>query len=516
MPLTRSRSFKSVKGTEECPEKHPSVGDQSSKPRRSRKTKEKCVEEESRKRRPLLSDEDSSDESHQDSGQSSEHTTPPKVGKFDRKAISVETPKRLLKNISLNDECSPEKSPVNKYQKARQMLTSSATNELPGREEELKNLTNLLQEAKDSKKSLSLYISGPPGTGKTASLMKILSDDDMSSAFQKIYVNCTSIASIGAVYKKISIELAGKKSLSSERNSLQAIEERLGSSKGKMLLLVLDEIDQLVGNKQSVLYTIFEWPRKFSNKLILIGIANSLDLTDRLLIRLQSRCELQPTLMHFAAYTKQQIAEILTQRLTQGGVSGLFPPATINLLAAKVAAISGDVRRALDIGRRIIEVAERSAEAKRPVNFEDLGVDFLPEETPIALKQVLDVVNSVYSTSQTLNEDMDDVFPVQQKILICCIVLILRKDKNRDITLGRLHEVYRRVCEKLSLAAVDRSEFSGLCSLVETRGIIRMQLKKEVKLHKICLQWDEEDVTNALKDKQLIATILNHTSCLGK
>lgn len=36
----------------------------------------------------------------------------------------------------------------------------------------------------------------------------------------------------------------------------------------------------------------------------------------------------------------------------------MFPPAALELLAAKVASTCGDVRRALDIGRRVIELAE--------------------------------------------------------------------------------------------------------------------------------------------------------------
>lgn len=82
-------------------------------------------------------------------------------------------------------------------------------------------------------------------------------------------------------------------------------------------LLILDEIDQLDSKNQSVLYTIFEWPSKLNSKLALIGIANALDLTDRILPRLQARLDLKPKLVHFPPYTKQQIIDILTKRLQQ-------------------------------------------------------------------------------------------------------------------------------------------------------------------------------------------------------
>jgi cell division control protein 6 len=102
-----------------------------------------------------------------------------------------------------------------------------------------------------------------------------------------------------------------------------------------MIMMVLDEIDQLVSKKQSVLYRIFEWPSLPDSRIILIGITNQLYLTDRSLSRLQFKCELKPKLMHFPPYTKQQIVEIFTKRFEESGVLDLFPPVTIQLLAAK-------------------------------------------------------------------------------------------------------------------------------------------------------------------------------------
>ena len=51
--------------------------------------------------------------------------------------------------------------------------------------------------------------------------------------------------------------------------------------------LVLDEVDQLESVNQDVLYTVFEWPALAGSRLSLVGIANTLDLTDKVLPRLQ-------------------------------------------------------------------------------------------------------------------------------------------------------------------------------------------------------------------------------------
>lgn len=289
-------------------------------------------------------------------------------------------------------------------------------------------------------------------------------------------------------------------------------------------ILVLDEIDQLDSRKQSVLYTIFEWPSRHDSGLILIGIANALDLTDRVLPRLQARCDLKPKLMHFAPYSKQQIVDIIAERLKEAGVSEVFSPVAVQMLAGKVAAVSGDVRRALDIARRVIEmvVAEQRANRMPLQSTENKDANSVTEEIKkdefksVGVTQVVSVLNNVYGTCQNLQEDVDESVPLQQKVLLCSLILMLKKGKNKDVTVGKLHEVYRKVCSKRNLSAIDQSEFVGLCSLIETRGMIRIQGKKEPRLNRVCLEWDEDEVSNVLKDKQLMSAILQDESVLSK
>lgn len=294
-----------------------------------------------------------------------EHITSPSKQRKNQLLQSSLTPSTLMNKLNLNlqEESSPEKKEnlqprqlfrSNQYQNARLALHGSETKDLPGRESELVRLQEFLQKHLEKETSGSLYISGPPGTGKTACLSKIMQKPELRSQFKTVYINCITMKSAAAIYGKIIQEL----SISKSGKNNKALIEKYLTSKHKMLLLVLDEIDQLESKKQSVLYSIFEWPSLPNSKLILVGIANALDLTDRILPRLQARCELKPTLMHFSSYTKQQITDIISARLSQADASNVFTPPAIQLLAGKVAAISGDIRRALDISRRVIELAE--------------------------------------------------------------------------------------------------------------------------------------------------------------
>lgn len=425
----------------------------------------------------------------------------------------------LIEKLNIIDEKAAPDTPRrrNKYQNARQVLNSTETQNLPGRETEYAELIEFLETHHKNKTSGSLYVSGQPGTGKTACMSKILNSKEYEVKFKKVYINCTSVT--GSIYKKICAELNIKiDEQKTEKDFLSLIDNFL-SKNHKIILMVLDEIDYLIGKKQSILYTIFEWPSKKNSKIVLVGIANALDLTDRLLTRLNSTCELKPKLLHFAPYNKQQIIDIFKQRLEDAGVLEIFPQSTIQLLAAKVSAVSGDVRRALDIGRRVVEIAAQQKRGKRELG--DLVLkEIINEEDekmqPVQLSQVMSVLKNVYGTSENLDDEMENSFPLTHKILICTLLLILKADKNKDITLGRLHDVFTKVCKKIRITLLDQSEFVGLCDLVEARGILRVQKKKEARLHKICLQWDETEVTTALQDKQLIASILSDTSVLNK
>lgn len=354
--------------------------------------------------------------------------------------------------------------------------------------------------------------------------MKIAKTSHLKSKLKIAFINCTSVTSIGAIYQKICKDLKLSTDGVREKDCLAAIESYLQKTH-KTTLLVLDEIDQLctLGKKQDVLYHIFEWPSILNSKLILVGIANSLDLTDRLLDRLQTKCELKPRVMHFSAYTKSQIIEIFKSRLEESGVSDLFPPAALQLLAAKVSSVSGDIRRALNIGKHVIEMAEM--EKKRNSKAIDMTkVEALIEQTSneqpvednkkIEMKNVVSVLNKVYGNVQKLG-DNDDGLTVQQKILICTLLLIIKNDKNKIITVGRLHDIYRKVCRNRNIESTDLTEFLNICILTETRGILKIVKKKEPRFQQVQLQWDENEVFSALKDKQMITNILNEKYLLS-
>lgn len=124
-------------------------------------------------------------------------------------------------------------------------------------------------------------------------------------------------------------------------------------------VLLVDELDILCNRRQDVVYNLLDWPSKSSAQLVVITIANTMDLPERLLMgKVASRLGL--TRLTFQPYTHKQLQEIVTTRLAG---TKAFESDAIQLVARKVASVSGDARRALDICRRATEVAELDSKA---------------------------------------------------------------------------------------------------------------------------------------------------------
>src|SRR5271163_3331690 len=103
------------------------------------------------------------------------------------------------------------------------------------------------------------------------------------------------------------------------------------------------------------MYKLIEHANKPSSKLVLIGIANSLNLPDRFLPRLKGK-SIEPKRLSFNPYTTDEIIQIITTRLQsldyEAETLPMMDGKAIQLCARKVSAASGDLRMALDICRR--------------------------------------------------------------------------------------------------------------------------------------------------------------------
>ncbi|KAJ8264580.1 hypothetical protein GJAV_G00150930 [Gymnothorax javanicus] len=396
----------------------------------------------------------------------------PKKTAATRPVLQLDSPNKPSiqpQEASENSSACSEKSPTAQlcygkdscYKSVKQALHTALPERLLSRDRERAFIRSFLTDRVKQGAPASLYISGAPGTGKTACLNCVLQEmEDQLQSVQKVLINCMRLRSSQSIFPLLAERLGGS------RGQDARCLEKLLTTAGPTVLLVLDEMDQLDCKAQDVLYTIFEWPYLPKSRLCLIGIANALDLTDRVLPRLQSRPHCRPDLLHFPPYTKQELMAIMQDRLAQVSGEVVLDAAAVQFCARKVSAVSGDARKALDICRRAVEIVESDARRSK-VNP---GPD--TKGSHVSVPQVA-------------------------------------KGKGREISLGKLHEVYSRLCVQRQVAGVGQGECLSLCTLLESRGIFSMKKAKEARLTKVSLKIEERDIENALKDRTLLGSILS-------
>ncbi|XP_012288625.1 origin recognition complex subunit 1 isoform X2 [Orussus abietinus] len=253
--------------------------------------------------------------------------------------------------------------PSTTLQQARAKLHVSAVpKSLPCREEEFNIIYTFLHRTLTDKSGGCIYISGVPGTGKTATvnevircLRKLVTKGDLEH-FEFVEINGMKLPEPRQVFVQILKQLTGQ--TMAWEQSLKLLDKKFTarSNKNCMTLLLIDELDLLCNKRQDIVYKLLDWPTKAAAHLVVITIANTMDLPERVLIgRITSRLGL--TRLTFQPYNFKQLQEIVMARLKD---SDAFRSEAIQLVARKVAAVSGDARRALDICRRATEIAEMS------------------------------------------------------------------------------------------------------------------------------------------------------------
>jgi cell division control protein 6 len=247
----------------------------------------------------------------------------------------------------------------------------------------------------------SLYISGPPGLGKTALLHSILDSEDFQALYPDLRVhveNCTSLGSV-ALEKTFWNRVGGGLGLDVS-GGVEGVKAALSRTTGRQHLLILDEIDHLASTP--LLQSIFNLSHA-SSTFTLVGIANSLTLTStHLSFPLDSAAA--PQLLHFKPYDDNEIVQIVRGRLrglhasytggngeAGGEVGALVEPNALKLCAKKVAAATGDVRIAFDVVRKaigIVEVEERRAAGSKVVEDPSQSSSPLSHLTPTSCRKV--------------------------------------------------------------------------------------------------------------------------------
>ena len=322
--------------------------------------------------KPATSWSETESSSSESDGDSDSSALPKKSGPTSaRKTQSGKTPNKKTFKPSVAPRAKPLPANVDPITEAQRRLHVSAVpSSLPCREEEFAEIFGYVEAKLREGTGGCCYISGVPGTGKTATVMEVIrylqDNKEDYPDFNFYAMNGMRLTSPEQAYVEMWQQLTGNKATAEHAMKLLNTRFTTASPKRIPSVFLVDELDMLCNRKQSVLYNIFDWPSKPESKLIVIAIANTMDLPERVMInRVSSRLGL--TRQVFQPYTHTQLQTIVTSRLE--GLS-IFQQDAIQLVARKVASLSGDARRALDICRRATEMAE--AGGRERIRLEDV------------------------------------------------------------------------------------------------------------------------------------------------
>lgn len=210
-----------------------------------------------------------------------------------------------------------------------------------------------------------IYISGTPGTGKTATVREVIASlhgavqAEELDDFIFVEINGMKVTEPAQSYSLLWEALNDERVSPAQALSLLEQEFSRPSPRRVPCVVLMDELDQLVTKTQSVMYNFFNWPGLRHSRLIVLAVANTMDLPERTLSnKISSRLGL--TRILFPGYTHEQLMAIIRSRLES--VPGeVMDKDAVQFAARKVAAVSGDARRCLDICRRAVEMAETEA-----------------------------------------------------------------------------------------------------------------------------------------------------------
>ncbi|KAH9257065.1 hypothetical protein BASA81_004886 [Batrachochytrium salamandrivorans] len=253
------------------------------------------------------------------------------------------------------------------HQQASRMLQNSTrpSTDLPCRKRERDRIRLFMERGITNHGSkLGLYISGLPGSGKTFTVRQVVSSlYELGLEFDFLEINGLKVNSGDEVFHVLArhflpTTVHQQKPRHSSSNMKMELDAYFrskpidGQPSHKPTVLLIDEMDQLV-EEDDVLFQLFNFAQHGNAGLIIVAIANTLDLSDQVMAKIRSR--LGEDKISFASYGKEDIEQILLDRVVDCNV---FERDAISFCALKTASTSGDIRRAMRACNKALEYVE--------------------------------------------------------------------------------------------------------------------------------------------------------------
>jgi len=249
---------------------------------------------------------------------------------------------------------------------AKYLDTKFVPDELPHREEQIKDLVGLITPVLRDQPIQPITIFGPPGAGKTAAITCIGKEfkRKVAALGKRIpwaNINCYGNTSEYSIIRRFCCELE-------QSNKNVVIPPETGYSITQMYttlernlenfktsVLVLDEIDQIFSKKRDGNSTLY---RLSSMPIYIISITNDPSFREFLDPRVRSRNNFANSRI-FPSYNAKELADILSKRAEHAFRPDSVDSGAMQYCAALAAQKGGDARIAIDLLRFAAQEADR-------------------------------------------------------------------------------------------------------------------------------------------------------------
>ncbi|KAM9483331.1 origin recognition complex subunit 1 [Clarias gariepinus] len=379
----------------------------------------------------------------------------------------------------------PARKPGNVLEEARARLhVSSVPDSLPCREQEFQDIYNFVESKIMDGTGGCMYISGVPGTGKTATVHEVIrslqqaAEQEEIPSFHYIEINGMKMTDPHQAYVQILQKLTDQKATADHAAALLEKRFSMQAPKKETTVLLVDELDLLWTRKQNVMYNLFDWPTRRHARLVVLTIANTMDLPERIMInRVASRLGL--TRMSFQPYTFKQLQQIITSRLNRVKA---FEEDALQLVSRKVAALSGDARRCLDICRRATEICEHSSQ-KGAVGL-------------VGMSHVMEALDEMFSSSYITAIRCASL---QEQLFLRAVIAEFRRLGLEEATFQQVFVQHQALCRVEGLQPVSVSESLAVCQRLGACRLLLLEPSRLDLLLRVRLNLSQDDVLYALK-----------------
>ena len=348
--------------------------------------------------------------------------------------------------------------------KEKKILQSNYSPEdIPHRDKQIEQVASVLAPSLLGEKTSNLFIYGKTGTGKTLSVQHVTNELLKRASSEKIlrveYLNC-KLKKVADTEYRILAELIKKMGghvpatgLPTDQVYLKFL-EILEKSDEKLLILILDEIDQAVKKiSDEFLYNLTRINSELNNtQIIVVGISNDLRFLD--MIDQRVRSSLSEEEIVFPPYNALQLQEILRKRADEAFKEKIVSEGVIAKCAAFAAREHGDARRALDLLRVAGELAEREASPKIEMKHIDNANDKIERD------KILDIIETE---------------PKQFQLVLHSIFELTEKEGGGIYT-GDVYAYYQELCKKVNVESLTQRRVGDIIAEFDMLGIINARV----------------------------------------